>query len=99
MPRGTIAPDSPFFPFNDIGRGGQVSLNTSRVGLELQASNSRFANHAITYGLLWEYQAQDDLKTLTSDIGIGRPVYPLVDVSDTEELRARRQPNPGRPLH
>ena len=61
LPRGTIAPDSPFFPFNDIGLGGQVGLNTSRVGLELQASDSRFANHAMTYGLLWEYQAQDDL--------------------------------------
>jgi outer membrane receptor protein involved in Fe transport len=86
QPRGSIPPESPSYPFNATGNGGRLGFDTRRFGAELRATDSRFRNHAITYGVLWEYQAQDSFKVYTNDIGIGRPVYPLVDVSATQNF-------------
>jgi len=84
MPRGSIVPGSPFFAFNATGRGSRLELDTSKAGVELRATDSRFTAHQITYGIVLEYQAQDDLKVFSNDIGIGRPVTPFVDVTDAD---------------
>lgn len=84
MPKGSIPPSSAFFAFNTAGRGGRLELDTSKAGIELRATDTRFAAHQITYGVVVEYQAQDDLKVYTNDVGIGRPVTPFVDVTSTD---------------
>lgn len=84
MPKGTISPSAPYSPFNETGRGGRLEMTTSKGGIELRASDTHFADHQITYGVLWEYQAQDDLGSYTNDIGSGEPVDPFVDVSESE---------------
>lgn len=80
--RGTIPPDSSYFAFNETGLYTHLGQNSTKAGFELRASDFRFDSHRVTYGLLWEYQAQDDLRSFGNDIGIGIPVYPFQDVSD-----------------
>lgn len=86
LPRGTIPADSPFANFNTTGAYGRLQLDTTKAGLEVRATNTRFRAHEITYGVLWEHQAQDNLKAFTNDIGLGYPIWPLVDVSDTDNF-------------
>ncbi len=86
LPRGTIPPGSPFAPFDATGRLGRLQLDASKAGVELRATDTHWRGHEITYGVLWEYQAQDNLKTLTNDIDVGRPVWPLRDISNSQNF-------------
>jgi outer membrane receptor for ferrienterochelin and colicins len=79
---GTIPPNSAARAFNETGITGWVGMNTGKAGLEARATDTRFSGHEITYGVLWEYQAQTDLRTYSNDIGLGRPVYPPRNTSD-----------------
>lgn len=79
--KGTIPPTDPDYPFNPYGRYGRLEIKTGKAGAELRATSHHFRNHDITFGILWEYQAQDDLRAFGSGIENGLPVYPLEDQS------------------
>jgi hypothetical protein len=62
LPKGTIPPDSPLAAFNRTGRFGRLTIDASKAGVEARAFDTRFRRHKITYGVLWEYQAQDNIR-------------------------------------
>lgn len=81
--RGTIPPGSRDYAFNATGKYSRLGMKTGKAGVELRGTDTRFPGHELSYGLIWEYQAQEDLRTFSNDIGSGHPVWPLRDVTAT----------------
>lgn len=85
IPPGSAPPGLFAFLFNSNGSIGHVSLNTTKMGLEMQATYGGFAQHVLTYGTAFERQEQDDLKNISNwDGNFSNPSTPdLVDRSNT----------------
>ncbi|MBU0679182.1 MAG: TonB-dependent receptor [Verrucomicrobia bacterium] len=83
MPGDTFPSDS---PFRTQGVRSLLSLDNTKVGVETELAYLGFEHHAVSAGLLFEYESQDNLRVLKDDDGSGFPLPDMVDVSDTDNF-------------